>query len=134
MLRLHLSLIVVGISGVLLLGSALPVFADAGVTLETTITVIGGSSGGGGYITPSSIPSITEIKQIGVQQQGSSYVSPAQPVQVSVPYVPPKQSDSITTVSDPVKLEEFKIDWFWVIMGVAVIGIIILFVRGRKQY
>jgi len=125
---------VVGISGVLFLGSALPVFADAGVTLETTITVIGGSSGGGGYVTSSSIPSITEIKQIGVQQQGSSYVPPAQPVQLSVPYVPPKQSDSVTIVSDPVKLEEFKVDWFWVIMGAAAIGIIILFVRGRKQY
>jgi len=150
---LHRSLIAVVIGGALLIGSASPILADAGVTISTSVTVTGGGSGGGsgggggGWggsngsfpYTPPDWASIFPS----MNQRGSSAQVDNRPVAQNPPiYIPPvlpqsHQSESTTIPSTPAK-EDFKIDWFLVACLAAIIiaGIIIvvLLIRSRRQY
>ena len=153
---LHRSLIAVVIGGALLIGSASPILADAGVTISTSVTVTGGGSGGGGSggggwggsngsfpYTPPDWASIFPS----MNQRGSSAQVDNRPVAQNPPiYIPPvipqstrdAQFDANSNqVADPNK-EPFKIDWFLLVcLGLILISgtiVVILLIRSRRQY
>lgn len=154
---LHRSLIAVVIGGALLIGSASPILADAGVTISTSVTVTGGGSGGGGSggggwggsngsfpYTPPDWASIFPS----MNQRGSSAQVDNRPVAQNPPiYIPPVMPQSTADSEfpahgsqievDPNK-EPVKIDWFLLVcLGLILISgtiVVILLIRSRRQY
>ena len=106
MRQLHLSLIALVLVVSLSFGiTILPSFADAGVTIDTTVTVIGGSSGGGGFIPPSNgpvpykPPDWSKIFPSMNQPQSSSPMD-NRPVQNNPPIFIPTIAKTVATPSD----------------------------------
>jgi len=98
------SLIVLAIGGALLLCSASPTLADAGVTIDTTVTVTGGG-GGGGFIPPSngSFPYVPpDWSKIFPQMNQPQSSSPMdnRPVQTNPPIFIPTIAKTVATPSD----------------------------------
>jgi hypothetical protein len=145
-------LISVVIGGALLLCSALPVFADAGVSIPLTVTVTGGGSGGGGGggfnsggSFPNSMPDWTKIFP-SMNQRGSSAQVDNRPVAQNPPiYIPPVMPQSTANSEFPahgsqieVDPNKVKIDWFLLVcLGLILISgtiVVILLIRSRRQY
>lgn len=123
------------IGAALLLCSAAPIFADAGVTIETTVTVTGGSSGGGYYGGGTTYVEPTNYNPL---TSHGGYIAPVQqPVALPTPSVSPQQLESATVTDNPVK-EEFKIDWFLIVCLITIVaaaaGIIFILIKRRRKY
>jgi hypothetical protein len=145
-------LISVVIGGALLLCSALPVFADAGVSIPLTVTVTGGGSGGGGGggfnsggSFPNSMPDWTKIFP-SMNQRGSSAQVDNRPVAQNPPiYITPVIPQSTTDgafnsqaieYTDP-NSDPFKIDWFLIVcLGAILLAgtIIVIILVNRRKY
>jgi hypothetical protein len=104
------------------------------VTIETTVTVTGGSGGGyygGGttYVEPETYSQPTS--------HGGYIPTVQQPVQIPTPSVSLQQSESTTVTDTPVK-EELKIDWLLVVCIITIVavatGIIVILIKRRRKY
>jgi len=139
------SIIGIVIGGALLIGSASPILADAGVSITLTTTVTGG--GGFNSGTPSRTPTWQELFP-SMNQRGSSAQVDNRPVAQNPPiYIPPVIPQSTANSEfpahgsqievDPNK-EPFKIDWFLLVcLGLILISgtiVVILLVRSRRKY
>jgi len=143
MRHLHLSFIAFVLVVSLSLGVAiLPSFADSGVTIDTTVTVTGGSDGGGGFdpgngpvpYTPPNWASI--FPSMNQQPQSSSPYIPVVQQPIPIPPVIIAPQGTYTPLPTPVQYPTENKDtmvYVFIGLGAILIGLIIYLLLPEQR-